>query len=185
MLRTFLAIDLTDDVRRAIVRAQGELKKLAGRGVSWVRPENMHITLKFLGEVDEARLPEVVDATCDAVGGAIPFEVDVQGLGTFGRRQPKVIWAGVLDPDGRMTDVFRAVEAALAPLGFAADTRRYLPHVTLGRVRRGAVRSLVDRIERERETAFGPVPVESVTVYTSRLTKTGPIYSIAGHAPLG
>jgi 2'-5' RNA ligase len=134
MTRTFVAIELGEAAR---VYLRGEIGRL-GRAVPaarWVNPDGLHLTLAFLGELDDARLAEVVPAVTEATVGAEPFTLTIGALGTFGTpRAPRVIWAGVGGALRPLGALHQRLAAALALRGFALDARPYSPHLTLARV---------------------------------------------------
>ncbi len=132
-LRLFVACELPETLRSALAGLQADLRERAGVQLRWVRAEGIHLTLKFLGEVDEARLDQVESALA---GSVEPFDVGIRPakLGGFGGSRLRVIWVGLegdLDELGRLA---RVVERALAPVGFEEESRPFRPHLTLARV---------------------------------------------------
>jgi 2'-5' RNA ligase len=116
--------------------------------VRWVRPEGIHLTLKFLGDVDREQLPEIERALCSACAPHAPLELRVGALGCFpNARRPRVLWVGVQAPGERLVHLQRDVERAIIPLGYPADRRGFHPHLTLGRVK--APRSAASRPNRK------------------------------------
>jgi RNA 2',3'-cyclic 3'-phosphodiesterase len=134
-VRTFVAIDLDDAMRRSAVRVQERLQ--TGKwDVKWVEPENLHVTLRFLGEIDEAALAGVIAALERSAATIAPFEIAMRGLGWFPpRRPPRVVWAGIVEPTGRLHRLHESLEHELRSLGLGEDEERFHAHVTLGRVR--------------------------------------------------
>lgn len=130
-MRAFIAFDLPEAVRAALREKQQAFRAFCPEA-SWTRPEGIHLTLKFLGEISEAQVKQVSDAL-GALGGFETFEVAVQGFGFFpdGRR-PRVFWAG-LEAPAALAELAARVEAALEPLGFAREQRPFTPHLTLAR----------------------------------------------------
>lgn len=136
-MRLFVALNLPDGVRGSLIEATSPLRD-ARFPVKWVRPENVHLSLKFLGEVADTREPEIVRAMTQAVQGARSIPLHIEGFGVFPDfRRPRVIWAGV-DPEPALELLQHAVEQAFAPLGFPGDGRPFRPHLTLGRASREA-----------------------------------------------
>src|SRR2546430_5286414 len=134
-IRTFVAIRLDETVRAALGAAIEGLRRVA-RDVAWVAPENLHLTLKFLGQVREARTAELVAAIAQATSGFAAFEATVAGLGAFPTpTRPRVIWAGVGRGADALVGLAGRVDEALAALGFEREPRPFSPHATLGRVR--------------------------------------------------
>ena len=148
-------------------------------GVKWVDHRNIHITLKFLGEVEDSLVDEVTAALDGALAGARAFALAVRGLGTFPPKgQPKVIWAGVTEGIDGLSSLNDAVERSLEPVGFEREKRPFSAHLTLARTRKKSrprgVRELVDR---EQATEFGSQKAERITLMRSVLKPTGPIYT--------
>jgi len=171
MVRTFIAIDLAPEVRERMKGPQEKLGASRAR-LTLVKPPAIHITLKFLGEVDEKTLARVKEAL-----SAIRFPalwVSVGGVKGNPSRSPRVIWSGVRDEGGCKT-VFDLVEAALAPLGIPREKREYTPHATLARVKRFDP-SLLPVLRDLAAEEFGSCPVRCIKLKKSTLTPSGPIY---------
>lgn len=183
-IRSFVAVDIDPSVLEAARRLQAELAT-CGADVRWVRPAAMHLTLKFLGPVAPAHLERVHAAVRDAVHDIPALAISARGLGAFPSLQrPRVVWAG-LAGDG-LAELAARVEAALVPLGFAAEVRGFTPHVTLGRV--GSLRGwprLAEVLEVRRDDEFGPTAVRAVTIYRSTLHPEGAQYAVLWTIPLG
>jgi 2'-5' RNA ligase len=184
-MRIFVAINPTAEVRARLAEAARGLRE-AGFPVRWVPPENVHLTLKFLGEVPEGRVPEICSAVDSAVAGAGPFEMAVSGFGAFpSLRRPRVVWAGIeLSPP--LERLQAELERALAAIGFPKEDRPYHPHLTLGRTQKYASASefegfaeLVGRLEYD--DAFH---VRAVDVMRSRLMPSGALYDVVHSAGL-
>jgi 2'-5' RNA ligase len=172
-MRLFVALDLDPAVRdRLLAVAAGE--PLSGQGVKWVRPEALHVTLRFLGAVDPARISAVTRAMREATFGRCSFAVTMRGLGCFpSRRAPRVFWAG-MDRCAPLGELVAVLEAELRKAGFAPDDRPFRPHVTLARIRRPGVRPQGDW-DRDRPD-FGTQTVEEITLYESRHEARHPTY---------
>lgn len=174
---------LPDEVRQRLAAAVERLRPHAA-GVAWVAPANLHVTLKFLGEVDEGRVPSVAAALAAAAGAHGAFDVSVRGLGAFpSPERPRVLWAGLEDDAGRLGALAGGVDAACAALGFPRETRAFASHVTLGRAREGRRQpALADALARGGE--FGRVRVERVALMQSELSPRGSRYSELALCPL-
>jgi 2'-5' RNA ligase len=186
-LRTFIAIELPGDLREHIYARTSGLRSVA-RSVKWVPAENLHITLKFLGNMPETLLPEIEKAIREAVTSLSAFEMVFTGAGAFPespKKPPRVVWVGVEAPDV-LYEVQRGVEAAMAPLGFEPETRPYSPHLTIGRVRQpprgGLLRREMETLEGEK---FGKVLVGEVALMKSTLHPAGARYERLFSFPLG
>ncbi|MFH1023295.1 MAG: RNA 2',3'-cyclic phosphodiesterase [Planctomycetota bacterium] len=189
LMRAFLAVLPSDDVRRGYGRFLRELKGSSGV-VRWVSMENFHLTLKFLGETDVNRFPETGQALQEALAGIPPFDVTVRGMGAFpNTAKPRVVWmAGVEEADAAvMRTMAGKVERAMADLGFPRDEKPFRPHWTIGRVRGGSAdfRDLGELIWKWRDRALGTMTVDHVALMTSELLSDGPVYRVAGRYPLG
>ena len=178
MLRLFIAVELSSEVRGKLSAAQEKLKT-SGARVRWVRPHQIHITLKFLGNVDETRVGGIIETVSSALQSCEPFTVTVAGAGTFppGRRA-RVVWAGINKGDDKLIELQRMVEEACEKLGFNAEKRVFRPHFTLGRIKSGTGLSrLLQQMERYRTREFGRLKVENVSLIQSKLTPEGPNYT--------
>jgi len=184
-VRTFVAIEIDDEVKDRIQHLRDRLED-AGADVRWVRREHTHLTLKFIGEIDEARSDEIAQALARAAASVEPFEIRVADVGTFPRRRPTVLWVGVEDESGSLSELHRAVDRALGEQGIEKESRKFTAHITLGRIRSGRnIRKLLDILQAETGMEFGTVNVESLTFFASTLTPDGPIHTPLATAGLG
>jgi 2'-5' RNA ligase len=187
MIRTFVAVELGDDLRRSLIALQERLKRdLRSGRVEWTRPEALHVTLKFLGDIEEAQVAPIHEALTAAFTGQARFTVEVDGIGTFPTaRDPRIIWAGLKasGPEHPLLSLSSAVERALLPLGFPAEDRPFHPHVTLGRVKDGgravaeALRSSGGYATTSGTGRIGSLTVEQVALMRSELRPTGSVYT--------
>jgi 2'-5' RNA ligase len=154
------------------------MRRVAG-GVGWVATDNLHVTVKFLGQVPLSRLGEIADAVARAVSGAQGFDLAIQGLGAFPTAsRPRVVWAGLGDGAEPLRALAARVEDALAALGFEREARAFSPHVTLGRVREPRRDPRLEAaILAGAAEPFGTVRVERVCVMRSELSPRGARYS--------
>jgi 2'-5' RNA ligase len=182
-IRTFVAIELTDALHGALADAQTQFKRdRAARFVRWVAPDNIHVTLKFLGAVDADRMSALQRALADACVGIAPFTLTIDGAGAFPNlRRPNVVWIGARGQIEIAAHLSQKIDAACAALGFARAERPFAPHLTLGRVKRDASpseRQLVGAmIENVKIGDLGELRVERVSVMKSELKPTGSVYS--------
>ena len=156
-MRLFVAINFPADVRDALYGATQPLRDAAPRGVGWLKPEGIHLTLKFLGDVDEARVGTVVELLAAVAARHAPVRIVVGGVGAFpSLARPRVVWVGV-EATPRLELLQHDVESACATLGFEVEGRAFRPHVTLGRVRPradgGALRALQAAADRTAPSA--------------------------------
>ncbi len=185
-IRTFLALDLDAPIRQAIVAAAGRLP-VGESKVRWVKPRNMHVTMKFLGDVPDADVMGICRAVEDAAAGLAPVEFDVVGLECAPARGPvKMVWAGVRESGRTLTGTFAGLESAMEALGFDVERRAFRPHLTVGRFRYCAdpagLRQATARLGDEQ---FGTQSADEVVVYSSQLTKKGPVYAAMARFKLG
>ncbi|MFC1913769.1 RNA 2',3'-cyclic phosphodiesterase [Chloroflexota bacterium] len=181
-VRSFIAIELPDEVKAALIQMQSRLKSGEQYPVKWVNPYSIHLTLKFLGDVAIARLGEIAKAIEAAVQGIPPLHLEVKDLGVFPNpRRVQVIWVGIGGDIDRLGQLQQRLEANLAPLGFPPESRSFTPHLTLARVRERA--SFEERQNLGRliaSTSFEEtheIHVNAVSLMKSQLTREGAIYS--------
>lgn len=188
-MRLFLAVELDEAVRRAAGRVAAELSRALGAdgrtNVAWVRPENMHLTIRFLGEMPAGAVPPLREAL-DVPLATRAFELRLAGLGAFPPRGPaRVIWLGVLEGHDDLAAVHREVEDRLAALGLGRDDRPFRAHLTLGRVR-NRLGPRAGSILSEAAAAGIPASVaREVTLFESRLSPSGAIYTALCRTSLG
>ena len=185
-VRTFIAVDLSAEICSRIQELIDQLR-LAEARVSWTKPGNVHLTLKFLGDTDEQRLPDVCRAVGDAARGTQPVSIRVRGLGAFPHVQrPRTIWVGIAEGAEEIGALAEAVAGALHALGFPRESRPFSPHVTVGRVRErvSGQSELIRRLREKADFEGGSALVQEVVVYASLLRPEGPTYQVLGRAPL-
>jgi 2'-5' RNA ligase len=190
-LRTFVAVELDEELKGNLAHLQSRLReRVAPRSVRWVRPEGIHLTLKFLGDTPLAQIEKVKAALAQAAREVQPFAFTVEGLGCFPNpRRPRVVWVGLHEPSGALHRLREAVEAYVAPLGFPTERRAFHPHLTLGRVQRRASKSEVREIgEVVTGSNIGLVDEMAVAVVSyikSDLKPSGAVYTTLLEAGLG
>lgn len=184
-LRTFIAVEISPEVRSHARQLIGRMQD-CGAKATWIKPEALHLTLKFLGEVDLVDIPAVCDAVTAAVADLPPFEIEVQGAGAFPTAsRPRTIWLGVRRGQDDLVTLHEAVEQALSRLGYRQENRRFRPHLTLGRVRgdRGLA-ELGEVVTQHADFVGGIASVDEVVVFSSELERDGPIHEPLAVAPL-
>jgi 2'-5' RNA ligase len=176
-LRAFIAIDLPPDVKAALDRVAATLGGRVPRGaVRWVRPEQMHLTLRFLGDTPSDRLPGLTAALDTLAAGHAPFTLRLTGVGCFpNARRPRVVWVGLGREEQRLLALVAGLEAALRPLGWPPEDKPFRAHLTLGRVKDERAAQGVDWA-----TDVPPldVPVAAVHLIESQLRPDGPVYTV-------
>jgi 2'-5' RNA ligase len=187
-VRCFIAIELTEELKRGLRELQAQLKAASQAPVKWVEPENIHLTLKFLGNVASGRIEEIAQAMTEAVRGTSPFSLEVRELGVFPNpRRVQIVWVGLGGEVEKLTILKQRIESGLSILGFAPENRRFTPHLTLARLRDRATpqeREKMGQTIAETEFAGGSFTVKSVKLMKSQLTPEGPIYSQLSSAAL-
>jgi 2'-5' RNA ligase len=186
-MRTFIAIELDDACRRRLVKAVELLRPLAA-GVRWVSAESLHLTLKFIGEMDELAVPAAIEALGPAAAVAEPFTMRVAGVSGFPPHgKPRVVHVGIEEPSGVLAAVQATVEHVLAEgLGVAPEGRRWTAHITLGRVKDARRCPRVEQIAAAvPEQDFGLVDVDSLVLMASDLRPTGAVYTPVHRFHLG
>ena len=184
LIRTFICVDIPESVKRRIAELQHELRRTQARA-SWVKPANIHLTLKFLGDVPESKMPVVGEAVNRATGSHSPFQVTVSGAGCFpSARDPRVFWVGVEDTMGGVEALRQALEDELAAAGFAREAKKSKPHLTIARIR--DPRNSRHLAEELLKIGFAPetFTANEVIVMRSDLTPQGSIYTPQAVLPL-
>ena len=181
-----MAVLLPDEVRTRLGGTVESLRATAG-GIAWVAPSNFHLTVKFLGGVEESRVEAVRAALADAAAAHAPFDLALQGLGAFPTpTRPRVVWAGLATGAAPLAALAGDVDRALAAIGFPPEDRPFSAHVTLGRVRE--VRrdpALATAIARAGSHPFGALRVDRLSLMRSQLSPTGARYTELAAFPLG
>lgn len=187
VLRLFVALELPEEWTQALARMQADLRARGLARLRWVRPEGIHLTLKFLGEVPAPRLAGIDAALRGAVARAPDFALRLGAPGTFGRGSPRVLWVGIEGDLDRLAALQRRVEAVLAPLGFPPEGRPFAPHLTLARVPEAAPpdlrRAVAPAVEWLRVPPAPDFRVSRVSLMESRLGPGGAVYICRGGYP--
>ncbi len=180
-MRSFIAIEIPDEIKKDIAEAQRRLKS-SGVEASWPRPEGIHLTLKFLGDVPEARTTEIMDGIRQSAAGIAPFRLDVGGIGTFpGPKNARVAWIGLSGDMQTLKRLQAAVEDAMARLGLERDERPFTPHLTVGRIKYIRSRDRwLKTLEEIRDIKLPGFDVTSVSLMKSELKPSGAVYTELG-----
>jgi 2'-5' RNA ligase len=185
-VRTFIAVEATQAVRTRACDLIEHLQVTQAK-VKWVGAGELHWTMKFLGDVETRQLPELCNAVAAAVAELPTFEIEAVGAGAFPTAQrPRTLWLGVGRGEAEFVELHDRVEAALGPLGYREEQRRFRPHMTLGRVRRSVhgVEELGRLVLDHANFTAGAMTVAEVVVFSSRLLRQGPVYEALGRAEL-
>ena len=185
--RTFIAIEAVDEVHARAQQAIDTLRS-AGDDVKWVAPENLHWTLQFLGDITDESMAAVCRLTAKIAASYEPFTLTAQGVGAFPKpERPRTLWLGAGEGREPLCELQDELEEAMCELGFRGENRRFVPHLTLGRLGRfsKATPDLIKRLDDLSDFEGGTMAVDEVTVYASELQKSGPVYHILSTAALG
>jgi 2'-5' RNA ligase len=184
-MRSFVAVDLEPEVRRPLVRLLKELPRT--RDVRWCTQDQLHVTLKFLGEVDEVRLKQVCKIVAQTSLLIPPFQIRLAELGGFpSRRSPRVLWCGIDDPTGSCARWVSLADPQFAALGFEAESRAFAPHITLGRSKSPAgAAAMREVLERTAALPAAEMTVSEIVLFESRLSPAGARYIRVQTSPLG
>ncbi len=178
MIRTFVAIDLPAAVQEALDRFEKELQR-AQAPISWVKPERIHLTLKFLGDVAPERIPEVQGSLEQVAATAAPFRLQPSGCGAFpSLKQMRVIWVGLQGDGEALKRLQTGVEEAMGKLGFKKEERPFRAHLTVGRVKgRQHLRALQDLLMARQSFEAEAFDVTELVLYKSELRPEGARYT--------
>lgn len=189
-IRAFLAIQLPDDVTAALGHLADQVAQARVDGLKPVRPENMHLTLKFFGNVNARQIESIVETVTHTVNSFRPFTLRLGNVGAYpNNRSPRVLWVGLDGDVAPLQDAHRRIETALEQIAMEPDTREFRPHLTIARIRDRA-----SHIERRKaaEALFSaefrsglPVPVDRISLMRSVLLPEGPQYTSLAEVSLG
>jgi len=183
-MRCFIAIDIDENNRAALGDLQQQLKSkvdVKKSDVKWVKPENIHLTLKFLGEIGDEQVVDVCNIVKDVAGRNDSFELDIESVGHFGGRSARILWVGTGKGRENLLQLQKGIEQQLASAGWPPENRAFSGHLTLCRIRNSkAGIKLAQVAEQYSDFKVGVMPADSVSVYQSELTPTGPIYTVLG-----
>src|SRR5262245_4363628 len=186
-MRCFVALDVPADVRARIAAVTERLRRAAPRAdVRWSSVETLHVTLKFLGEVPDARVPDVARMLTGVAGDHAPLSLAAAGAGGFpSGSHPRVVYVGILGDVAELARLAGAIDGALGSLGFPSERRMFRGHLTLGRVRSpsGAAR-LADALRSAAGETAGTWTAEEVVLYRSRLHPKGAVHEVVARFPL-
>lgn len=184
-MRSFIAIDIPAKEKSTLARIQEELKG-CGADVRWVNPDNLHLTMKFLGDIkdnDIDRILEILRGVCNQYS---TFRFQIRGIDTFpNRRSPRVLWVGV-SSNNTLARLQADIEEGMASIGFKREEREFSPHLTIGRFRSPVGKEgLLDRIKAHENNDFGSVEVKAIYLMRSDLSPEGARYTRIAEINLG
>lgn len=180
-IRSFIAIELPEEIRLKLGQVESRLKSGSPSGIRWVKPENIHLTLKFLGNVAADRTAEITDSIETAAQKMAPFRLEIRGGGAFpDLTRLQVVWIGIKGEVAKLGQLQQSIETNLERLGFAAETRRFTAHLTLARLDRKvspSERRSFGQLIAGAEFEAGNLEVDGVSLMRSQLTGQGAVYS--------
>ncbi len=175
-IRTFIALTMPSSVQEKIAVLQEQLKPMRER-ISWPRPSNIHLTVKFLGNVDSSGLSLIEDALAQSLASSSVFTFTVKGLGAFPNiERPRVLWVGVNAPDNAFNALAKSVDDALIQFGFSKESRKFTPHLSLGRVKSQPTLDFIDHFHSINFDA-GVSRASEIVLMRSELKPDGAVYT--------
>jgi len=181
-LRAFIAVEIPAEIQRLIQQDTASLQKALPKPlVRWVETKNLHLTLKFLGDVSAEELEKLAGAIELELVTHAPFTMSVAGLGVFpGYHQPRIIWVGLEAPNS-LSSLQQSVDATAVRMAYLPEERPFSPHLTIGRVGQGSTQAnrlkIRETLEAATSISIGPFEVKAVTIFKSDLRPTGPVYT--------
>ena len=184
VIRTFICIDVSASIKARLAALQDDLRKLDAQ-VSWVKPENIHLTLKFLSDVPQSEVPKIIEAISRATNSCSPFPVEVEGAGCFpSPRKPNVLWVGFAPLPKALVTLQKNIEDEMERVGFAREAKSFKPHLTIGRVRQPRNAQLLAEELLKRGFPAETCQADEVIFMRSELTPRGAIYTPLAKMPL-
>ena len=185
-IRSFLAFPISSDLKESLGYILNDLQQTRA-DVKWVRLENIHLTLKFLGDIEEIDLEKISSVLGESCCGFGPITSHLSEIGIFpDLRHPRIVWAGLDDSKKKFQVLVEALEERLEKLGFAKDEHPFKPHITLGRVKSSAnLKNLIQTIQQITFEGKNQHTFEKIILYKSTLTPQGPIYEVLKEFDIG
>lgn len=185
MARLFIAIKIVPDLRQGVARVQKDLQ-VFDLGIRWVAVENIHLTLRFLGEIKEERIQGIKDILTSVGQGHNGFDMELRHLGVFPtERNPRVIWVSCQEKTGTLARVYEELENGLVGMGLEKDDHPFSAHITIGRIKsRQNIDKLKNYLVSNKDVLIGAQRVNELVLFRSRLSPQGPTYTEEGNFPL-
>ncbi len=185
LMRVFLAVEIPDNIKNNLKPLLQKLKRSGGH-IKWVEPENLHITLKFFGEVNDNVLNKIKETLSSSITGENSFSIELEKTGQFPERAriPKVLWVGA-KRNIKLSTLVKKLEKKLSKIGFPEEKREFIAHLTIGRVKSSNGFSGVRKtLEEFKNKEFGSFIVKKIVLFKSTLTPSGPSYEKLEEYPL-
>ncbi|MCK5287205.1 MAG: RNA 2',3'-cyclic phosphodiesterase [Thermodesulfovibrionia bacterium] len=184
-MRCFIAIEISEVIKSELLEIEEELKK-HGADVRWLKPDNIHLTLKFLGNIKEeiaGKISGIIEAICSHYDS---FDLTVKGLGIFpNRKSPRVLWVGI-EGNNILSTLQKEVDEGMSSIGLENEKSEFTAHLTLGRIRSSRGKeALLDAINQRKNDNFGSITVKSLSLIKSDLSPTGATYTKISEVSLG
>jgi 2'-5' RNA ligase len=185
-VRAFLAVDPPEEILREIARAEEKLRRMIHGDIRWVRPEAIHLTLKFFGDIPRAEVETISRAVGPVAASFRSFTLEIGRAGVFpDAKRPRVIWLGLGGETARLAACQKELERSLAQAGYAREEKPFRPHLTLGRVRSQGLKGLAEVLEKKESYGAGAFSARSLGLYRSELTPGGAVYTRLAEYPFG
>ncbi|MFH1616784.1 MAG: RNA 2',3'-cyclic phosphodiesterase [Planctomycetota bacterium] len=181
-MRCFIALDIEDHIKQQLVRLQEELwskPDIKKSDAKWVDPEITHLTLKFLGEVKDEKIPQICELLKSVSGKHAPFDIEIAKTGCFGGSSARVLWAGAGENCLQLLQLQQDIDSALEQADFSPENRQFAGHLTLARIKNPiAGKKIAQLVQQYTDISIGTNYVESICLYQSQLTPKGPVYTL-------
>ena len=183
-MRVFIAIDIDEHIKSSLQQLQQKFAascNTSNKDVKWVRPEAMHLTLKFLGEIKDEKTVEICNISKDVASRHKSFDLHVESVGHFGGRSARVVWIGLSDRANQLCELQSDLERQLSSAGWREDSRQFKGHLTLCRIKNTKTGiKLAEKTKELENFRAGITPADTLVVYQSKLTSQGPVYTKLG-----
>jgi len=184
-IRIFIAVELPQEIQDRLGRLQSDFKA-SMPDVRWTKYSNIHLTLKFLGDVQISRIDKISEALREVAVKFSPFKMNLAGMGAFpNSRRPRIVWVGVEKGFDELVEIANSIEGSMKRLGFPREKRRFSPHLTVGRIRRLTnPAAMTEALDKARVGELGEFTVERISLIKSQLDPAGSIYTTLTEARL-
>ncbi len=177
-LRAFIAVDLTSEIRKELVRLQSELKKSLKGRIAWVEPENIHLTLRFLGQINDKQLEEIKKIVQETAKKIKKFNMDLGVIGAFPDvSNPRIVWVGINFGFNQLNEINAELEDKLETINFAVGEKYFHPHLTIARIKSLEGENILDEITQKIRPKQLPETVDRLIIFQSELTPQGAKYT--------